>query len=105
MEKKFNEWALVELYGHQRIVGKVSEATIGGCAFVRVDVPEVGEQKEFTRYFGNNAIYSLSPVSEEIARSLLTSCRNVPVHAYELVQPRTQALEANEEDEMGEMDA
>ena len=84
MEEKFEQWAMVELYGHQRIVGKVSEASIGGCSFVRVDVPETGSQKPFTRYFGNNAIYSINPVSEEIAREMLKQCVNVPVQRYEL---------------------
>ena len=31
-------WAIVELMGHQRIAGKVSEETIGGAALLRVDV-------------------------------------------------------------------
>ena len=40
----FNEWALVELFGHQKIVGKVTEATLAGGAFLRVDVPAFGEK-------------------------------------------------------------
>jgi hypothetical protein len=85
--EKFESWAMVELYGHQRIVGKVSEATIGGCAFIRVDVPDVGDKNGFTRFFGNGAIYSLNPVSEEIAQELLKTCRNEPVKAYEISAP------------------
>jgi hypothetical protein len=93
--EKFESWAMVELYGHQRIVGKVSEATIGGCAFVRVDVPEIGEKKAFTRFFGNGAIYSLNPVSEEIAQELLKTCRNEPVKPYE-IPGHSRFLEAHE---------
>ena len=86
MEEKFNQWAMLELYGHQRIVGKVTEATIGGCSFIRVDVPELDFNPPFTRYFGQGAIYSLNPVSERIAMELLRSCRNVPVQQYEIQQ-------------------
>lgn len=93
VEEKFDQWALVELYGHQRIVGRVREATIGGCSFVRIDVPAVGDAKEFTRYFGNNAIYSLNPISEDIAMQLAERCRNVPVSAYDLPAPRPSALQ------------
>ena len=101
MEEKFEQWAMVELYGHQRIVGMVMESTIGGCSFVRVDVPETNGQKAFTRYFGNNAIYSINPITEEIARSLLKNFRNVPVSAYDL-NPAGQMLEGPNNDVVDE---
>lgn len=43
MSEKFEQWAIVDLFGHTRIAGKVSEQVIGGCSFVRVDVPERGD--------------------------------------------------------------
>lgn len=88
MEQKtaFNEWALVELFGHQKIVGKVSEATLAGGAFLRVDVPAFNKEPAFTRFYGPSAIYSINPVSEDIARGLMERYRNVPVERYELPQ-------------------
>jgi hypothetical protein len=80
----FNEWALVELFGHQKIVGKVSEATLAGGAFIRVDVPEFNKEPAFTRFFGPGAIYSINPLTEEVARALAVNNRNVPVNRYEL---------------------
>ena len=35
----FEEWAVLELMGHRRLAGKVTEATIGGGAFLRIDIP------------------------------------------------------------------
>lgn len=85
--EKFDSWALVELFGHQRIVGKVTEATLAGGAFLRVDVPEQGpQQPAFTRFYGPSAIYSLNPVTEEIARGLLIHYRNEPVSRFDLPQ-------------------
>jgi hypothetical protein len=66
-DTKFEEWAVVELFGHQRIAGKVSEATIGGCAFVRVDVPATTDRSPYTKYFGNGAIYAMTPCDEQVA--------------------------------------
>lgn len=84
---KFNEWALVELFGHQRIVGKVSEATLAGGAFLRVDVPEMGPEKPaFTRFYGPGAVYCISPIGETEARGLLAYSRNEPVSRFELPQ-------------------
>jgi hypothetical protein len=33
----FEEWALLELFGHQRLAGRVTEQQLGGASFVRVD--------------------------------------------------------------------
>ena len=38
---KIEMWGIIDLFGHQKVAGYISEAQIGGCAFVRVDVPEV----------------------------------------------------------------
>jgi hypothetical protein len=35
----FEGWAFLELMGHRRLAGKVSEATIAGVGFIRLDVP------------------------------------------------------------------
>ncbi len=80
----FNEWAVVELFGHQKIVGRVSEATLAGGAFLRVDVPAVMENKAFTRFFGPGAIYSINPVEETIALQLIAQYRNEPVSRFDL---------------------
>jgi len=82
----FEEWCLVELFGHQKIVGKVSEATMAGGAFLRVDVPAFNGQAAFTRFYGPGSIYSISPVSEQIARDLMATYRNEPVSRFELPQ-------------------
>lgn len=85
-KKQFEEWALVELFGHQKIVGKITEASLAGGAFLRVDVPEFNGQPGFTRFYGPGAIYSINPVTEEIARGLAMQYRNEPVQRYELPQ-------------------
>jgi len=96
-EQKFEAWGLLELFGHQRIAGKLSEETIGGCHFIRIDVPELPELPRavetpfgrplvpgYTRYFTQGAIYSMTPTSEAVARKMAASLRAVPVQAYDL---------------------
>lgn len=87
---KFDCWAVLELFGHVRLAGHVTEATIGGCSFLRVDVPnrpEEGEGVKLTRYFGNGAIYSMTPVSEEVARRVGDGNAAPPVKAWEMPRP------------------
>lgn len=85
-KEKFEEWCLVELFGHQKIVGKVTEATMAGGAFLRVDVPSFNGEAAFTRFYGPSSIYSISPISEEIARGMIAQYRHEPVSRFDLPQ-------------------
>ena len=84
MQDTFDQWAIVELMGHQRIAGRVTEQVLGGSSFVRVDVPAANDNAAFTRLLGNSAIYAINIVSENIARQAAQSFRAVPVTPYEL---------------------
>jgi hypothetical protein len=80
---KLKAWALVELFGHQRIVGYVSEQTFGTGVLFRVDVPDLLKaekviRKGFTRYFGLSSIYSITPMSEDMVKELLPSIDGTP---------------------------
>jgi len=89
-QEKFDSWAVVELFGHQQIAGRVTEAAIGGCSFLRVDVPDQPpvEKRDYypaqpalpayTRYFGQGAIYALNPCSEAAARTMAKRIRAQP---------------------------
>lgn len=72
------QWAIVELFGHQRIAGRISEHALGGCSFVRVDVPAL------TKLYGNGAIYGITFVDEVAARLTAQSLKVQPVHAWDL---------------------
>jgi hypothetical protein len=83
-ETTFDEWALVELFGHARIVGHVTEQSIAGGAFVRVDVPDKEGKTVFTRFFGHGAIYSMSPITKELALQLAQQQNSAPVSRFDL---------------------
>jgi len=102
---KFNEWALVELMGHSRIAGRVSEQTIGGACLLRVDVPECGTDKAFTRFFGPASIYSISPMGEAEAKALCVRLRPEPVARYEVPQLQEAMEDARDPHERDHLDA
>jgi hypothetical protein len=89
MEKKFEEYAILELMGHRRLAGKVTEDTICGGAFIRIDIP--GENETWTtQFYSPQAVYCISPVSEDVARAVAKQSQPEPVHKWEipqLVQP------------------
>lgn len=102
-QDKFETWALVELFGHQRIVGLVTEQAIGGASFIRVDVPDATGATRFTRMFGAAAIYAINPVGKDVAIQLAQRCDARPVQSYELPQ-LTAGSETEEGDEGGDED-
>jgi len=83
-------WAIVEIFGHQRIAGKLSEHSLGGCQFVRVDVPPIpqGDGKPeipaVTKLYGNGAIYAISFVDEATALLTAASLKVQPVAVWDL---------------------
>ena len=74
--EKFNSWGIVEVMGHKKFAGHITEQPIAGSALVRVDVPEVtvkGRDYEivvpaFSKLIGAGSIYCITPTTEEIAR-------------------------------------
>jgi hypothetical protein len=87
-ESKFEEWAVLELFGHQRLAGRVTEAQVGGASFVRVDVPEDGKKKgwKLTKMYNPSAIYSICPVTEETARMVATTIHPEPFTQYDVTE-------------------
>ncbi len=86
--KAFEDWCILDLFGHTRIAGKVTEATIAGGAFLRVDIP--GKDGDFvvTQHYGPAAIFSITSVSEKVARAFAISHPVVPMTKWDL--PRNQ---------------
>jgi len=64
----YEGWAIVELFEHNMIAGLISEQSIGGASFVRVDVPDVGGSEGFTTFYASSATYAITPTTEELAR-------------------------------------
>jgi hypothetical protein len=80
-------WAILELMGHRRLAGKVTEEERFGVKMCRIDIPQelVDDGAPFvTQYYGGGAIYCLTPSSEAAARVAAKMSRPGPVHAWEL---------------------
>ena len=49
----FDQWCIVEVMGHQRYVGRVTEQVIAGTGFVRVDIPKTEETQAWTNLWAS----------------------------------------------------
>lgn len=83
--ESFDSWAVVELMGHVRMAGRVTEEERFGCKMGRIDIPR--GDGFFTQYFTGSSIYRMTPVSEEVARSVAAQNEPEPVRAWELPKP------------------
>lgn len=99
-EEKFSQYCIVELFGRQVIAGLVTEQVIGGSTFVRVDVPSVDGLPAFSRFYGNGAIYCMTPVSREAAIEAIRYSRPDPINVYiPVLRARNIPIVENEDNE------
>lgn len=109
MAEKFEAWGIVEIMGHHRIAGRLSEQVIAGAALLRVDVPTKEDPEKFrTEFYGPQSIYRLSITDETVARTAAEAIGARPMYPYEvntalqqLAAPKTTPTydEAEYEDE------
>lgn len=93
----FEGWAVVELFGHNQIAGYVTDTPQFGTSMMRVDVPEVGDNPGYTKFFGGGAIYALTPTTEEIARIAVQRLDVRPVSEWTV--PNSLRLSPGDEDD------
>ncbi len=86
----FEGWAVVELMGHRERPGRVSEVEMFGGKLLRIDIP--GEDgAEITEFYSVASIYSLRPVSEDVARDRAKRMDIRPIRPVEYRQPSLPA--------------
>ncbi len=105
-ETAFEGWAIVELMGHRRLAGFVTEQQIAGAGFLRLDIvgrdtkvdeddgPEVALKGGFeggvTQFYSPAAVYCVTPASQDVAVRLGRQSHPAPVSRYELEPARPE---------------
>lgn len=78
-EVSLDTWAVIELFGHSRIAGKVTNVSIAGCGFIRLQVPAHKGRPAYTRDIAPKAVYAINPCDQAAALSALDYCSESPV--------------------------
>ncbi len=79
-EETLETWAYVEIMGHTKIAGRVSERKIGGVAvMLQVDIPNSDEGFSHTQIFSPSSIFSITPTTEEWCRNFVKARVDYPV--------------------------
>jgi len=88
--ERFEQWAIVEVMGHSRYAGLVTEQSLGGASFIRVDVPEIpgdmtSERRPgFTKLLGAGSIFAITPCTEASARQAAETFRSRQFEIFEM---------------------
>ncbi len=118
VEGKFEGWAIVELFGHQREVGFVTTQVFGAAVLFRIDTPELPEREYTlerpeqvkhegiyrwagvgskvkregvpakTKLVGPSAIYAMTPCTEQTARMAIERSIQPPLILLELAEAK-----------------
>lgn len=99
MSESGEMWAVVELMGHVKMAGRITEEEHFGTKLGRIDIPSSNGEGYSTQWFSGGSIYRVTPVSEEVARAFAAISRPEPIHRWELALPAVGRNEGWGEDE------
>jgi hypothetical protein len=84
--KAFEGWAIVELMGHVRLAGYVTEVELAGAGFLRLEIAEHNDGHVVwpaaTQFCAPGSVYRITPCTEEAAR--LVRSHAEPVTRWEI---------------------
>lgn len=74
-------WAIVELMGHVRLAGRLTEEEKFGAKMGRLDIPS--EDGFVTQLFGGGSVYRITIVTEAVARHVCKQSSPAPVSPWD----------------------
>jgi hypothetical protein len=92
------QWMLVELLGHNRVAGFVTEEQRFGQVLLRIDIPteinfETKKMGYTTQLYGTHALYCATPINESDAIQLARSLRPKPFDKFDLHRESNRNLD------------
>ena len=99
----FKTWAIVELMGHVRLAGLVSEENRFGTVMGRIDIPK-SPDTFVTQYFGGSSIYRVTPCDEATARAMRQESSPVQPWMLDLKEDKEEEQNFFDEVDAEEMD-
>jgi hypothetical protein len=88
----FAEWVIIELLGHRRLAGHLTEQQVAGHGFLRLDIPGDNDTTFATQLLSPSSVYAIHPTSEAIARHVAKTNRPEPVARWELPAAEPQYI-------------
>src|SRR5579885_1455125 len=80
-------WARVEIFGHRRHYGRITEVEKFGTKMLRIDVPGEKPDEFESHFYGGGSIFGITIVTEEAARKWAAYERPRPVEPMRALPP------------------
>lgn len=100
-QETIETWAYIEIMGHSKVAGRVSERKVGVSVMLQVDVPKFDEGFSHTEIYSPASIFSIKPTTEEWCRSFVKARINYPVLPF---IPNTKQLTQGDMDNNNDFD-
>lgn len=94
-QETIETWAYVEIMGHTKVAGRVSERKVGINVMLQVDIPNGEEGFSHSVVYSPSAIFSIQPTTEDWCRKFVKARIDYPVLPY--IPPTRQLAEAEKE--------
>ncbi|MGR8931932.1 MAG: hypothetical protein ACU836_14965 [Gammaproteobacteria bacterium] len=101
IKQHFQHWCIVELFGHVRLSGFVTEIEIAGKGFIKLDIHTGDIKDACTKILGSDAVYAITPVSEEAAKACARAHPHSPLTLFDEQKLIEQGV-SDELERMGE---
>lgn len=92
---RFKAWAVLEVMGHRKIAGLVTEVEFAGATMLRIEVPS---DPPVVQLYGGKSIFAITEETEERCRGYAARHRPEVISRYELpaTTEREQPVDAEE---------
>jgi len=91
--EEINSWALLELFGHSKVAGRLTSRKLGTEIMFQVDVPKGEKEFSHTELYSPKAVFAIKPTTEEWCRAWASYASGIGYSVLPYV-PASRQLEA-----------
>jgi hypothetical protein len=90
---EINSWALLELFGHSKVAGRLTSRKLGTEIMFQVDVPKGEKEFSHTELYSPKAVFAIKPTTEDWCRQWATYAATEGAHDVLPYVPASRQLE------------
>jgi hypothetical protein len=94
-QETIETWAYVEIMGHNKVAGRVSERKVGVAVMLQIDVPNPEDGFSHSVLYSPASIFSIQPTTEDWCRKFIAARVEYSVLPY---IPQTRQLASGDDD-------